>query len=82
MHLQYTSKAGERIVIDFGKRTVTSIKGGTIITDIIGNVAEGSELADFYLIPGENEIEAVDLGTDDESLISIEYENKYAEAVY
>ena len=82
VHLQYTSKAGERIVIDFGKRTVTSIKGGTIITDIIGNVAEGSELADFYLIPGENEIEAVDHGTDDESLISIEYENKDAEAVY
>ena len=82
VHLQYTSKAGERIVIDFGKRTVTSIKGGTIITNIIGNIAQGSELADFYLIPGGNEIEAVDLGTDDESLISLEYENKYVEAVY
>lgn len=82
VHLQYTSKAGERIVIDFGKRTVTSIKGGTIITNIIGNLAQGSDLADFYLIPGGNEIEAVDLGTGDESLISLEYENKYVEAVY
>lgn len=82
VHLQYASKVGDRITIDFGKRKVTNISSGNVVTNIIGSIAQGSELSDFYLIPGGNEIEAVDLGTDDESLISLKYENKYVEAVY
>lgn len=78
IYLKYVSNAGETITIDIEKRTAK----GNITGNLISYVDMDTWLEDFYLVPGDNDIEAIDLGAGDISRISIKYQNKYVEAVY
>lgn len=78
IYLQYNSVAGEQIIIDVGKREITSSIEGSIIT----RLSKDTELENFYLVPGHNTIVVTDLGEDDNSMVDIEFENYYVEAVY
>ncbi|MCI5970328.1 MAG: phage tail family protein [Oscillospiraceae bacterium] len=78
LYLQYISQAGEKIVIDIKRRTTLSDINGNLLSYIHADTV----LEDFYLAPGENDIEAIDLGNGDVSRMSMEFENYYIEAVY
>ncbi len=70
--------AGEKIVIDFSNRHVTSSIHGNIISQL----GQNSYLRDFYFMPGKNHIEIENRNTNAEITVMCLYTNKYCEAVY
>lgn len=78
IYLKHKSVAGEKIYIDVLKREVKSSVSG----NILAKLSDYDDIENFYLAPGINKIEAVDLGEGDKARISMEYKNYYVEAVY
>lgn len=78
IYLRYNSVAGEQICIDVGQREITSSIQGSIITKL----SNDTQLENFHLAPGHNTIVVTDLGEEDTSMVNIEFENYYVEAVY
>lgn len=78
IYLKHKSIAGEKIYIDVLKREVRSSVSGNILTKL----SNYDDIENFYLAPGINKMEAVDLGEGDKARIMMEYQNYYVEAVY
>jgi len=78
IYLKHKSVAGEKIYIDIPKREIKSSVSGNILTKLTNY----DDIENFYLAPGINHLEAIDLGEGDKSQMSVEYDNYYVEAVY
>ena len=70
--------AENALYIDVLKREVRSSVSGNILTKL----SNYDDIENFYLAPGINKMEAVDLGEGDKARIMMEYQNYYVEAVY
>lgn len=81
--LDYKLSGDEEINIDFSNRTISS----NLKTEennegnLIGFMSQDSFLSEFYLIPGNNDIEFVNVGGTGSVTSLCEFSNKYVEAV-
>ena len=82
--LNYPMRTGEKVIIDFVERTISSniSEEENNYGNLLTYMASDSFLSSFNLAIGENDIECIN--TDSESVIIAvcEYSNKYIEAVY
>ncbi len=76
--LQYNAEAGETIEVDANARTITGSRGG----DLLFYKSTDTQLQDFELMPGKNEIEVTGNGEGQIFEAFAVYSNLYAEAVF
>ncbi|MBQ9914926.1 MAG: phage tail family protein [Clostridia bacterium] len=77
LHLDYVTAPGESLLIDLPARRITSSTQG----DVTGCLGAGCYLSDFWLLPGENPLQAESLRAGEQLTVGISYDNLYLEAV-
>ncbi len=75
--LECTTDLGEVITIDIPKRSITSSIKGNLATILSLN----SFLSDFWLVPGNNELEVINYNTGETIDVTLSFDNQYLEAV-
>ncbi|MBE7022724.1 MAG: phage tail family protein [Ruminococcaceae bacterium] len=75
--LEYAIGAGETVTVDIPNRRIVSSTAGNIVAVLSAD----SYLSDFYLVPGPNDLEAVNYNTGENISVSLSYDNLYIEAV-
>lgn len=75
--IDYNVADGETVTVDLAHRRITSDKSG----DITNYISDDTVLGDFVLIPGVNDITAVNLNAAADITMTMEYTNNYTSAV-
>lgn len=78
IQLNYQPSAGEEITIDVPNRKIYNSYG----TNLISKISDDTFLDGFVLLPGENDIEALNYNTNTTLTVICEFSNKYKEAVF
>lgn len=76
--LNYQAHENEEITIDVPNRKIYNSEG----TDLISKISDDTFLDGFLLLPGENDIEAVNSGVNTTLTVICEYSNLYREAEF